>query len=283
MSAHATKRNHEIDACMTAHRSESKYLVTAEQARTIVREVSRQLDSHRHRGEGANQLPAPRHYVTTIYFDTASRALYGTARESQSHIKLRAKEYYDLHPDLTETATDPRELVRFQSILWLELKSRDGVHTTKRRLGLPKRDAPTFFARGEVTAEMIAIQEAAYGPDARHVLDAVAKFCAAYGEPLRADCLVNYRRLAWQDSAGELRITLDSELAYYSPPADLWHREWALLRSTLGNPVAREPSRVLEIKLRGDEPTWLRDLLRAHAIQRASFSKFEAASSAVHG
>ena len=42
-----------------------------------------------------------------------------------SHLKLRAKEYYDLHPELTETATDARQLVRFQPILWLELKHKD--------------------------------------------------------------------------------------------------------------------------------------------------------------
>jgi len=283
MSEPATTRDVELDARMTAHREEAKYLVSVEQARALVREVGHRLDPHRHRGEGANRLPEPQHHVTTIYFDTATRALFRAASEASSHLKLRAKEYYDLHPDLTETATDPRQLVRFQPILWLELKSRDGVHSGKRRIGLPKRDIPAFFARGEITPEMIAIQETAHGPDARGVLEAVAALCTSCGEPLRADCLVNYRRMAWQDAAGELRITLDTGLSYYRPPADLWERDWALLRPTLGPAVGSEARRVLEIKSRTDQPAWLRDLLEAQAIQLASFSKFEAASSAIHG
>ena len=283
MSAHATKSEAERDAQMTAQREEAKYLVSLEQARVVLRELDTRLDAHRHRGEGANRLPQAQHYVTTIYFDTASRTLFHAASRSSSHLKLRAKEYYDLHPDLTETATDPRQIVRFQPILWLEIKSRDGVHSGKRRIGLPKRDVPAFFARGEVTPEMVQIQEASHGAEARSVLEAVRDLCSSCSEPLRADCLVNYRRKAWQDAAGELRVTLDSGLAYYRPPDDLWDREWALLRSTLGTPVASAEHRVLEIKSRADQPAWLKELLQTQGIQLASFSKFEAASSAVHG
>ncbi len=276
-------RELEADARMTAHREELKYLVTPRQARAIAREVEHRIAVHRHRGEGANRLPAPQHYVTTIYFDTPGRALYRAALAATSHLKLRAKEYYDLHPDLTETATDPRELVRFQPTLWLELKSRDGAQSGKRRIGLPKRDVPAFFARGEISAEMIAIQEATHGADARGVLEAVAELCTSCGEPLRADCLVNYRRVAWQDEEGSLRITLDTDLAYYAPPRDLWEREWVLLRSTLGAPIAVASRRVLEIKARGEQPAWLRDLLHAQGVTESGFSKFEAASSAIHG
>lgn len=274
----------QIDARMTAHRREAKYLVTIGQARAIAAAVSHRLESHRHRGEGANTLPAAHHYVTTIYFDTASRALFRAASGSaEAHLKLRAKEYYDLHPGLTETATDPRQLVRYQPVLWLELKHKAGAHTGKRRIGIPKRDVPAFFAQGRITAEMVEIQEATYGREARAVLAAVAELCASCAEPLHADCLVNYRRVAWQDAAGDLRITIDSGLAFFAPPADLWERDWALVRPTLGPPVACESRRVLEIKSHGDPPAWLVDLLREHDIRAIPFSKFEAASSAVHG
>lgn len=274
----------QLDARMTAHRRELKYLVRADQARAIASEVTRRLEPHRHRGVGANTLPAAHHYVTTIYFDTASRELFRAARESHdAHLKLRAKEYYDLHPGLTETATDPRQLVRYQPVLWLELKHRDGAHTGKRRIGIPKRDVPAFFAQGRITAEMIAIQETVHGADARAVLDSVAELCARCAEPLRADCLVNYRRHAWQDAAGELRITIDSALAFFAPPADLWNRDWALVRPTLGTPIASESHRVLEIKSHGDAPEWLTSLLDQNAIRAQPFSKFEAASSAIHG
>jgi hypothetical protein len=284
LSRAAAMKAQQIDEQMTAHRREAKYLVSPEQARAVARELDRRLEPHRHRGEGANRLPHAQHYVTTIYFDTASRALYRAARGSAaSHLKLRAKEYYDLHPGLTETATDPRQLVRFQPVLWLELKSRDGAHTGKQRIGIPKRDLPAFFASGTITPAMVAIQEAAYGRDAHAVLEALAALSASCAEPLRADCLVNYRRTAWQDDAGQLRVTIDNQLAYFAPPADLWARDRALLRSTLGPPVAGERRRVLEIKTRGDAPGWLVDVLAGNAIRAEPFSKFEAASGALHG
>ncbi len=274
----------QIDARMTAHRREAKYLVSMDQARAVAAVLTRELESHRHRGEGANALPAAHHYVTTIYFDTASRTLFRAAHDSaDNHVKLRAKEYYDVHPGLTETATDRRQLVRFQPILWLELKQRDGVHTGKRRIGIPRRDVPAFFEHGQISQEMVNIQEATYGRETRAVLGAVAELCASCDEPLRADCLVNYRRTAWQDPAGALRVTIDTGLALFAPPVDLWERDRALTRQTLGAPVTVEARRVLEIKSHGEQPGWLADVLREHDIRPDAFSKFEAASKAVHG
>jgi hypothetical protein len=267
---------------MTEHRREAKYLVTAEQARALAAVLDQHLESHRHRGEGANLLPAAHHYVTTIYFDTASRALFRAAHGADSHLKLRAKEYYDLHPGLTETATDPRQLVRFQPVLWLELKHRDGAHSGKRRIGIPKRDVTAFFANGTISLEMIAIQEASFGSEARAVLDAVAALCASCAEPLRADCLVNYRRTAWQDPAGEVRVTIDTGLAFFAPPEDLWARDWALVRPTLGAAIATESRRVLELKSHGDLPAWLVAALQRFELLPTGFSKFEAASTAIH-
>ncbi|MCE9575438.1 MAG: polyphosphate polymerase domain-containing protein [Deltaproteobacteria bacterium] len=273
-----------IDARMTADRREAKYLLSPAQARAVTAAVHQHLVVHRHRGDGANTLPGAHHFVTTIYFDTPSRALFRAAHDSaDSHIKLRAKEYYDLHPDLTETATDARQLVRFQPILWLELKHREGANTGKRRIGIPKRDVPAFFAEATITPEMVRIQEQAYGKDARAVLAAVAELCASCAEPMRADCLVNYRRLAWQDPAGELRVTIDSGLAFYAPPTDLWDRDWALLRQTLGPAVGAEPRRVLEVKSHRDPPAWLTRVLETERAVPLGYSKFDAGSSAVHG
>lgn len=283
-AAHRDADGEQIDARMTADRREDKYLLSVEQARVVATEVKRRLVSHRHRGDGANTLPGAHHWVTTVYFDTPSRALFRAANTSvDSHIKLRAKEYYDLHPELTETATDARQLVRFQPILWLELKHKEGANTGKRRIGIPKHDVPAFFANATITPEMVKIQEETYGKEAGAVLAAVATLCASCEEPMRADCLVNYRRAAWQDPAGDLRITIDSGLAFFAPPDDLWARDWALVRQTLGPTVGAEPRRVLEIKSHGELPGWLTELLRAERVEPLPFSKFDAASSAVHG
>ncbi|MEZ4400738.1 MAG: VTC domain-containing protein [Kofleriaceae bacterium] len=273
----------DLDAQLTAHRREEKYLLAADDARAVAVAASAYLRPHRYRGAGANSLPGARHFVTTVYFDTPGRALFDAAQRSERHLKLRAKEYYDLHPDLTETATDPAELVRYQPILWLEIKSRDAGFTGKQRIGLPKVDVPGFFTEGRLSPEMRQIQEAAYGADAHAALAAVATLCNGFAEPLQADCLVNYRRQAWQDELGQLRLTLDHGLGMFRPPADLWARRRSLVRETLGTPVATEARRVLEVKTRGPAPGWLRDVLDARALTPVDFSKFAAASIAVHG
>lgn len=264
------------DQRMTAHRRELKCLITIDQARAVAHAAQLALSSHRHRGEGANQLPAAQHWVTTIYFDTAARHLFSEAQtSSDNHLKLRAKEYYDLHPNLTETATDARQLVRYQPAVMLEIKSKDGGFTGKQRLAIPKRDIPAFFA-GHAIPTSLAGQD-------RAVLAQLAQLCGKFGEPLRADCLVNYRRTAWQDEDGHLRLTIDSQLAFYAPPADLWDRDFALVRQSLGPARGTEARRVLEIKTHGEPPRWLAELLAAQRIVAVPFSKFEAASSAVHG
>lgn len=272
------------DARMTAERDERKYLIAADDVAAFTAAMSHHLPRHRFTGAGANKLPAPRHFVTTIYFDTPSRDQYRAGREdSQHHLRMRAKEYYDLHPSLVELATDPRQIVKYQPVLWLELKFRDGERSGKRRIGIPKRDVPAFFAAGLVTAEMIELQRPLYGAEGEAVLREIAAYCGRYREPFRADCLVSYRRLPWQDLEGDLRVTLDVGLEFYAPPDDLWQREHALLRETLGAPRGRHEGAVLEVKSHGEPPAWLSQRLADVKATRAGFSKFEEASRAVHG
>lgn len=272
------------DARMTAERDEVKYLVAAEHVPRFAAAMGRRLPHHRFTGEGANRLPRPRHFVTTIYFDTPSRHQYRAALDDHEHnLKMRAKEYYDIHPSLAELATDPRQIVKYQRVLWLELKFRDGARTGKRRIGLPKRDVPGFFAHGLVTPEMVELQRPLYASDGEAVLREIAGYCRRYPEPFQADCLVNYRRLPWQDADGNLRVTMDVGLEYFVPPADLWRREYALIRETLGAPRGRQTEAVLEVKAHGLPPAWLRELVAEVGAQRTGFSKFEAASRAIHG
>jgi hypothetical protein len=283
MSGSASGAIATVDARMTAGRHESKYLLSAAGSKLISDALNAHLAPHRFRGAGANALPHAHHFITTIYFDSASRALFHAARASDTHLKLRAREYYDLHPHLAETSTDAGQLVRYRPEVFLEIKHRTRERTGKRRIAIPKGDVPGFFGAGRITPAMIALQEAAYGAEAAAVLAEVAALCAHCAEPLVADCLVNYRRAAWQDTAGDLRVTLDRGLAYFAPPADLWTRATALVRDSLGAPRAAEPGRVLEIKRHGPLPTWLTAALTAVAAEPVAFSKFEAAARAIHG
>ena len=196
---------------------------------------------------------------------------------------MRAKEYYDLHPSLAELATDPRQIVKYKPVLWLELKFKDGSRSGKRRIGIPKPQVPRFFDDGLITPEMVELQRASYGEESELVLREIAQYCGRYDEPMQADSLVNYRRMPWQDEEGNLRVTLDVGLEFYAPPADLWERRHPLVRESLGAPAARFDAAVLELKSRGEPPAWLTELLVRFDARCARFSKFEAASQAVHG
>jgi hypothetical protein len=271
------------DQRMTADRQETKFLVAAAQVDLLVARLNQHLPHHRFRGPGANLLPAAQHFVTTVYFDTPSRAHHRAARRGAalaSDVKIRAKEYYDLHPGLVELATDPSKIVRYQPTLWFELKRRQGTQTTKHRFRLAKQEVPALFGGGHLALD--GLSRLAAPPQAEE-LGHVLRHCRALGEPLAADCLVNYRRLPWQDEEGTLRVTLDLDLAVYAPPADLWDRRRPLLRGTLGPPRLLRGDAVLEVKLRGVVPDWLQHLLVRVGARPAAFSKFALATEAVHG
>jgi hypothetical protein len=273
----------DADARLTADRDEVKYRIAPGQVQALATALARHLPHHRYTGHGANSLPRPRHFVTTVYFDTASRHQYQASRADADHnLKMRAKEYYDLHPSLAELATDARQIVRYKPVLWLELKFKEGSRSGKRRIGIPKRQVPEFFQAGVVTPEMIELQRSCYGAESEAVLSEIAAYCRRYDEPLQADCLVNYRRLPWQDAEGHLRVTLDVGLELFKPPADLWERKYALVRETLGRPVQKVEAAILELKSRGEPPPWLLELLATVGAERGRFSKFELASEAIH-
>lgn len=273
----------ERDLGITADRLETKHVVPPELAAELAREVGEHLPTHHFRGAGATILPAGLEYATTIYFDTDERDLYREAAHSGAHLKLRAREYYSVHPALTDLATDVRELVRYTPLLWLEIKHRDGLQSKKRRLGIPKREVAQFFETGAVSAKTVELLRPQHGADAAIVLAEVAAVCRRYRSPLRPDCLVNYRRSAWQDRQGALRITMDRAVAFFAPPANLFTRDFALVRETLGQPAGCLGSTVIEIKARENLPEWLERILLEHALVPQHFSKFVAASRLVHG
>lgn len=234
---------------LTADRTERKFTIPREHARRFAATLDSRLGRHRFTGEGANRLPGAHHFTTTIYFDTPDRSIYRAAHGTDIHTKIRAREYYDVHPSLTQVATDPRGLVRYKPELWLETKERRGSTTAKKRIAMKKADVP-----GHV-AEM----------------------------GLAASCLVNYRRLAWQSGADDLRITLDVGLAFFRPPADLWTRTEALVREALGAPAGEEMRAVVEVKSLGEVAEYFNALVYVLGGEEISYSKFEHASQAVHG
>ena len=286
MTPHAAGPLRLPDERLTADRDETKYLVAGDRLAPLLALLSKHLPQHRFTGEGANLLPGAWHLVTTIYFDSPARTHYRAATGDIDHnVKIRAKEYYDLHPSLAELATDPADIFRYQPWIWFEMKRRDGARTLKHRFRLPKRDVPACLNGGQVVPEALALPTTGVVPadSERAGIREIVDYCRALGEPLAATCLVNYRRLSWQQPEGDLRITLDSDLAFYAVPDDLWQRRRALVRDALGAPRASEPRAVLEIKCRSSRPAWLESFLDGANVESVRFSKFVAAAGAVHG
>lgn len=268
---------------ITDNRIENKYRIAPSRTAQFIATVTAHLDQHHFSGKGGNPLPRARHYVTTVYFDTPSRALYRAVAHDESNMKIRAREYYDLHPELLENVTNARDIVRYTPVLWIELKAKTDGRTRKRRIGIPKTDVASFFERGEVSAAMREIQLQASGAQGDDFIAELLRIRERFSEPLGPSCIVNYRRTAWQNQDSTLRVTLDQKLACFAPSAGLFTSEAPLVRESLGTPAYEEPKHVVEIKVRGSVPEWLESLVRSSNADLSSFSKFVTASSAVHG
>jgi hypothetical protein len=266
------------DRAMTADRDETKFVVAPERVRALLHALTRELSPHRFSGEGANLLPDAEHYSTTVYFDTPSHALYRAARDNpEQNSKLRAREYYDLHSSLAELATSPEQIVRHQPWLFFELKRREGARTFKHRVRLHKTDVADCF-RNNAFEQARQLEDSQAERDDRAAL---AAFCAGLSEPLTPSCVVNYRRLAFQDASAALRVTIDLDVAYYLPPDALWTGPHALLRGRCGQPVGALRGCLAEVKARGEAPAWLTRALAAAQAKLDVYSKFNAASEAV--
>jgi SPX domain protein involved in polyphosphate accumulation len=205
-------------------------------------------------------------------------------------VKLRAREYYDEHPDLTEVVTSRAGFVRRDPLVWLEVKARIGVSTKKVRFSLPSSEVSVFLSEGVISEATLAEQRSNWGPDADEVFAQIGELCTNTHGPLRPDCMAHYRRRAWQDPSGSIRITLDTRLGFYRAPVDMFSKsqEFVSLRDLVtGPPIVRLPQYLVELKLRGEQPEWLRALISSTKLERAragqrTFSKFLAASHAVH-
>jgi VTC domain len=266
------------DAAITAERLETKYLVAPSQLPALTRTIAAKLEPHRFTGQAANRLPDAQHFVTTIYFDTPSLGYFFAAKKNQqSNLKIRAKEYYDLHPALAELATDPEQILRYQPWLWFELKKREGQSTSKRRFRFPKAAAATLFDDNRPPDTLP--ESGSERADAEFLID----YVRAQSERVVPSALVNYRRLSFQNPDSTLRVTIDLGLAYFPVPADLFRRARPLSKTELGKPAGVEPRAVVEVKRLSAMPNWLEDSLADTAGSAVSFSKFVAASEALHG
>lgn len=255
-------------------RTEKVYFLRSEYAKAFVGGIEAHLRPHTFR-PGLDLSSA--HYITTLYFDSDAQEIARSC-ELGDNVKLRAREYYD---------RDPNNTVRREPFLWLEVKTREGAKTRKMRVGIPIAEVGSFLQNGLITRRMIALRYWLWGESAEAIIDEISKLCMRTAEPLKPDCLVHYRRRAWQDPSEAIRITLDSELAFYRAPANIFSEGQPLSDALVGPPVGQLHQELAEIKVRGETPAWLKRLIQTTQLEpagegRRPFSKFIAASHAVH-
>jgi hypothetical protein len=267
------------ERAMTVDRDESKYVVHPLRIAGLVRALNEKLGAYRYTGAGANRLPDAQHYTTTVYFDTASRALYRAARENPAfNEKLRARAYYDVHSSLAELATSTDQFVRQDPWVFLELKRREKTRTSKHRLRLHASELTSFLGAGMKAS---GSEAAELGENADRA--ALVSFCTSRDEPLAPSCVVSYRRMSFEDPSGTLRVTVDLDVAFFAAPRHLFQTERALLRGSFGKAVGSAPLCLVEVKRRSETPAWLSGALVDSGAREETFSKFMLASEAVHG
>ena len=277
-----------MDSDIFSARTEHKYFLRPDRAREFVAGVERHIGAHRFTGPNANTLPRPVHHITTLYFDTETRAIARACEAGSENIKLRARAYYDEHPELAELATSHSDIFRRDPLVWLEVKTRSGPATRKVRFAVKRKEVGDFLSQGVISEQTLASQREIFGESAEAVFDEIGCLLEETEGALRPDCLVHYRRRAWEDEQGELRITLDTRLSYHRAPADMFENRNPLREATSGAPVAVLDAFLVEVKLRLGAPLWLKELMERLELTPArlgprSFSKFLAASSAIHG
>jgi hypothetical protein len=243
---------------MFEERAELVYFLDDGRTREFIAGVSRHVEPERFQPSGQD--------VTTLYFDSDSRALARACESGIGGVRLRMRTYHD-------AGREP--------LLWLEVKTRSGASTRKIRFPMASHDMRTLLRDGVITEH--AFQSQNWQESAQPVVREIVELCTHTAAPLRPDCMVHYRRQAWQDVEHTLRITLDTELAFHRPPTDPFDPGLALSEP----PVARLGHSLVEIKQRGKQPAWLDELIHEVGLElafggRHAFSKFVAASHAVH-
>jgi SPX domain protein involved in polyphosphate accumulation len=270
-------RSHLDSTKLFEERSEHVYLLLAESTQAFIDAVSAHLDIDSFGRSESDPSEPPAHYITTLYFDSDTQEMARACEGGTEGVRLRAREYYDRLPE---------QGIRREPLLWLEVKTRSGTSTRKVRFAIPSHEVQAVLRDGLSTERVLHFESAAWGESAEAVLREIAELCMHTG-PLKPDCMAHYRRQAWQDADETLRITLDTELAFHRPPTNPFEDGLILADPIADPPVALLRHNLVEIKARGEQPDWLRNLIAEVGLEPAlaglgTFSKFVAASHAVH-
>lgn len=221
-------------------RHEIKYILTAEQRRTVMRGIKDRM------------IPDP-HGMSTIrniYYDTPDYRLIRRSLEKPSYKeKIRLRSY-----------GSPTE----DTVVFLELKKKFDKVVYKRRVELKERDAEKYMA-GELGLEELKERIAEVSnPQIAKEID----YFKNYYKNLKPMVYLSYDRCAYFSEEDEsLRITFDKNIRWRGNDVRLTSEEG-------GEDLLAEGESLMEIKTSTALPIWLVEVLNQAKARPASFSKY---------
>ena len=113
------------------------------------------------------------------------------------------------------------------------------------------------------------------------VFEEVFKLC--FEKKIYPMVAVHYSRNAYENEAGNLRISLDKGLSFHSLSKNVegWKRGSSWRKDNLPKCSMEEDFVVLEVKFIGSKPDWLESILKNY--KQENYSKFTSCMKAVYG
>lgn len=226
-------------AIATFKRFERKFIVTKEQYERMLPVILEKMVPDKYCTDG-HSYP-----LMNLYFDNdTDQIIRHSVSKPKYKEKLRLRSY--------GTPKDG------ESTVYLELKKKFYGTVTKRRVGMTLNEAYDYIYRG------IRPEKRKYLP--KQVLDEIDYFRAV--TPCYPKIYISYdRRAFFMKDKSDVRLTFDDNILTRRYDLDL-------MKGSYGEPLLKEGTMLLEIKVPDVIPLWLTELLSAEGVYMTSFSKY---------
>ena len=219
---------------LEVNRVEEKYLLTCLQAKQLRNRLKNVLPGDAFNG----YKPYP---VRSVYFDSYyDDDYYDKLAGVQLRKKVRLRTY--------ATGSDKAKL---------EIKQKDDANQCKRSLTVTRQEAEALIAGDH---SFLKDREEEYARQLFYIFEK---------EVYRPKSLVEYRRVAFEGPANNIRITFDSDVRASEGCFDLFGEHTKALR-----PVQETNQVVLEVKYNHFLLSYIKDILATVDVPQESFSKY---------
>jgi len=225
----------------TFNRFELKYPITLKQAEKLKPALRAYMVPDE------NGSSNGRYTLSSLYYDSPT---FRCCRENLDGIRFRRK--------LRVRCYETGDILTEDTPVFLEIKQRVDRVTQKRRAVLPYSEALRLCNDRQMPD---------YAPDDKATIEEIYVFLWQYN--MRPATIVRYDRQAFvgTDYSPGLRVTFDTSLSFQGHQLHL-HEEPSGLPMLAANTV------IMEVKVNERIPIWLTELIAAHNLRLAGFSKY---------